>query len=124
MSDMDTDIWLTQLLRTIDARNAERFVEFLTPDADFRFGNQPVVHGRDAIRAAVAGFFAAIGGCSHRLLRTWRDESTVAMQGEVTYLRLDGATVTIPFVNVFVMADDQIREYSIYIDNTPLFASP
>lgn len=41
--------WWGRLLAVIDARDADGFVAFLTPDAEFRFGNAPAVHGREAI---------------------------------------------------------------------------
>jgi ketosteroid isomerase-like protein len=114
--------WLGDLMQAIDARDAAAFARFLTPDVAFRFGNAPVTRGRPAVEAAVAGFFQAIGGCRHRLSRVWRDGDALAMQGEVTYTRLDGGEVTVPFVNVFTLRDALVAEYLIYIDNGPLFA--
>jgi ketosteroid isomerase-like protein len=111
-----------QLFAAIDGRDASAFAAFLAPDGEFRFGNAPPVVGRDAVRDAVAGFFAAIGGCSHRLLRTWQSEGAVACEGEVTYTRRDGSAVTLPFANVFVLRGREIASYRIYIDNAPLFA--
>jgi len=114
--------WWERLLAVIDARDADGFVAFLTPDAAFRFGNAPAVHGREAIRAAVAGFFSVIGGCRHRLIGTWNGPGTAVGEGEVTYTRLDGSTVTIPFVNVFGLEGERVASYRIYIDNAPLFS--
>jgi ketosteroid isomerase-like protein len=115
--------WWLRLLTVIDSRDAAAFGEFLTPDATFRFGNAAPVVGADAIRDAVAGFFSSIRGCRHRLIRTWGGEDGVACEGEVTYTRHDGGTVTVPFVNVFEMRVGRIHSYSIYIDNSPLFAA-
>ena len=114
--------WWLRLLATIDARDADGFVLALTEDAEFRFGNAPAVRGREAVRAAVAGFFAAIAACRHRLIDTWNGSGTTVCEGEVTYTRHDGSTVTIPFVNVFELRGERIASYRIYIDNTPLFS--
>jgi hypothetical protein len=35
------------------ARDADAFVALLKPDVVFRLGSSPVIHGRDAVRAAV-----------------------------------------------------------------------
>ena len=113
-----------RLLGAIDARDAAAFAAFIAEDGEFRFGNSPPVVGRGAIRDAVAGFFAAIGGCRHTLKRTWSGPGTAACEGEVTYTRLDGSRVTIPFANVFDLGDGLIRSYRIYIDNGPLFNAP
>jgi len=116
--------WWGRLLAVIDARDADGFVAFLTPDAEFRFGNAPAVNGHEAIRAAVAGFFSVIGGCRHRLIGTWTGAGTAVGEGEVTYTRMDGSTVTIPFVNVFGLRGQRVASYRIYIDNSPLFSKP
>ncbi len=113
----------SELFGAVDARDAAAFAAFLAADGEFRFGNAPPVVGRDAVRDAVAGFFAAIGGCRHRLLRTWQSEGAVACEGEVTYTRRDGSQLTLPFANVFVLRGNEIASYRIYIDNAPLFAA-
>jgi len=113
--------WWQELFAAIDDRDAARFVARLTPDASFRFGNAPVVRGSEAIGAAVAGFFAAIAACRHRLIQTWSGRQDVACEGQVTYTRHDGSQVTVPFANVFELRGRLIASYRIYIDNSPLF---
>ncbi len=114
--------WWERLFAVIDARDADGFVEALTPDAEFRFGNLPPARGRAAIHAAVAGFFLTIAACRHRCLHTWNGQGTAVCEGEVTYTRHDGTTVTLPFANVVELHGDRITAYRIYIDNTPLYA--
>ena len=101
---------------------AQDFAQFLTPDGEFRFGNQPAVHGRADVAAYVAGFFGMIGGSRHEMLRTWEADDSTVCEGLVTYTRLDGAQVTIPFANVFYLRGDKVARYLIFIDNAPLFA--
>jgi limonene-1,2-epoxide hydrolase len=93
----------------------------LTPDAHFQFGNIPVMIGHDAIRAAAAGFFAAIRSSRHRVLSIWNEARTAVCEGEVSYTRHDGSVLSVPFCNVFEMRGDKIAEYRIYIDNSALF---
>jgi len=125
--DLNESVWADggpfwpKLFAAIDARDAAAFAAFLTSDGEFRFGNSPPVIGRPAITAAVAGFFAAIGGCRHRLRATWQGPGSAVCEGEVTYTRQDGSTVTVPFANVFALRGAEIESYRIYIDNTPLF---
>jgi ketosteroid isomerase-like protein len=111
-----------RLFAAIDGADAEAFAAFVAHDGEFRFGNASPVVGRAAVRAAVAGFFGAIGGCRHRMLRSWASPGTAACEGEVTYTRLDGSQVTLPFANVFLLRGAEIASYRIYIDNGPLFA--
>ncbi|MCC7198449.1 MAG: nuclear transport factor 2 family protein [Gammaproteobacteria bacterium] len=115
--------WWTQLFDAIDRKDTVAFLGFLTEDAVFQFGNAPPVHGRVAIGAAVSGFFGAIGGSRHQLLRSFTGPDARACQGEVSYTRLDGSTVTVPFANVLAMRGELVAGYHIYIDLTPLFSA-
>jgi uncharacterized protein (TIGR02246 family) len=114
--------WVTELFRTIDAGDAEGFARFLTDDARFRFGNAPSVQGREAIRAAVGGFFASVREVRHELAETWTLPDTLICQGQATYTCHDGSAVTVPFANILKMERNLIREYLIYVDASPLFA--
>lgn len=116
--------WWEALFAVLDAGDAAGFARWLTPDAQFRFGNAaPTITGAEVIRAAAESFFAAIGSSRHRLLHHWNAASTIACEGEVTYVRHDGSTLTVPFVDVLELRADRIASYRIYIDNSQLFAS-
>jgi ketosteroid isomerase-like protein len=115
-------LWWERVFAVIDAGDAAGFVEFLSADAQFRFGNAPAVIGRDAILAAAAGFFAAIASSRHRLLRIWNGAATSVCEGEVTYTRRNGSTLSVPFANVFELRGEKISAYRIYIDNSSLFS--
>jgi ketosteroid isomerase-like protein len=116
--------WWERVFTVVDARDAAGFVGLITSDARFRFGNNPVIVGREAIQAAVAGFFAAIAASRHQLFGTWNDPSTAVCEGEVTYTRHNGSTLSVPFANVFELRGDKIAAYRIYIDNSALFGHP
>jgi len=113
---------LDGLFESIDAMDADQFVRFLTEDGQFRFGSAPAVRGRTAIREAVQAFFDSIAGLSHSVARVWRDDGSLACEGEVCYRRHDGSEVVVPFVDVFELQDDLISSYKIYIDIAPLYA--
>lgn len=113
--------WWESLFETIDGKNVPGFLGFLTDDAEFRFANNPSAIGKEAIGAVVGGFFGAIGGSKHRFVHAWEDESSAACEGEVTYTRHDGSTLTVPFANVFYMQDGKVARYHIHIDNSALF---
>ena len=114
--------WTTDLYKAIDAKDTRRFLSFLTETAQFRYGNYPPAVGHAAIGAAVDGFFASIRSSRHDILNNWEPPGHLVSQGLVTYIRLDGRSVTVPFVNVFNMSGQLVQDYLIYIDNTPLYA--
>jgi ketosteroid isomerase-like protein len=114
--------WWERVFAVVDAGDATAFVDLLTPDAQFRFGNAPMVVGHGAIHAAAAGFFAAIACSRHRLLHIWNGAATAVCEGEVTYTRHDGSVISVPFANVFELRGKKIASYRIYIDNSSLFS--
>jgi len=114
--------WLRPLFGTIDAADAAGFCAYLTEDALFRFGNAPPVQGRPAIEQAVSQFFASIRRSRHQLVRVWPAARAVAVDGFVTYTRLDGTEITLPFADTMVLRGDRIAEYYIYLDIAPLYA--
>jgi ketosteroid isomerase-like protein len=118
---MPTSDWWNRLFAAIDSKDTQGFLGFITEDGEFRFGSAPGVHGHAAIGAAVGGFFGLIAASRHRMIRTWEDAESAVCEGEVTYTRLDGRQVTLPFTNVFYLRDGKVGRYLIYIDQSPLF---
>ena len=114
---------LKGLFAAIDSQDIEAFAAFLAEDARFRFGSSPPVTGRRAIAEAVAGFYESIAGLSHDVHLFMVEGSTIVCEGHTTYTRHDGSTVQVPFANVFDMEGDKIRDYKIYADLAPLYAS-
>ena len=110
------------IFTAIDAKDGATFVSFLTEDAVFRFGSAPPVQGRDAIQAAVEGFFTTIEGCAHNITRTLGEDDTLVCEGVVTYTRHDGSEIALPFTDVFEYEGSLVAHYKIYIDIGPLFA--
>jgi hypothetical protein len=110
------------MFQTIDSMDGRGFVNYLTPDATFRFGSNPPIAGRDAIGQAVDAFWGTISGSHHALRRTWVHPEAVIVEGEVTYTRHDGSRVAVPFVDVLGLRESLISEYLIYIDMAPLYA--
>ena len=111
------------VFEAIDRKDTAAFVGFLTDDAVFRFGSAPPVQGRAAIVAAIDGFFGTITGLSHTLAKVVTDGSTQLIEGEVTYSRLDGTEIALPFTDIFEYNGELIAHYKIYMDISPLYAA-
>jgi ketosteroid isomerase-like protein len=120
---MTPPAWVDGVFAAVDSKDAARFAACIAEDGEFVFGNAPAVKGRAAIETAVAGFFGTIRACHHRLLHFWQDGAACAMHGTVTYTRLDGREVTLPFANVFALRGPLIAEYRIFVDVSPLYAA-
>ncbi|MBK8550660.1 MAG: nuclear transport factor 2 family protein [Ignavibacteria bacterium] len=112
---------IESLFNDIDKMDADKFVEYLDEDVSFRFGNAPAVTGKKAVRDAVDGFFKSIKGISHKKLRMWLHPDSVLYQGIVTYTRHDGSELTVPYLNLFLLNGEKIKDYMIYIDISHLY---
>lgn len=113
------------LFKGIDARDARQFADHFTEDGSFRFGNLPAVVGRPAIHTFVEAFFASIGGIGHQFDECWSvgpDRAVCA--GEVTYVRLDGSELTVPWATVSRFDDGLLAEYQAYVDPSQLYTTP
>ena len=120
---MDMPEWIHRLFAGIDARDADAFASFLAEPVAFRYGSQPAVVGRAAVRLYVADFFAGLDGLSHELLGFWwgEPERVCFVRGDVTYRLADGRRVTLPFLNQIELSGAGITDYRVYADPTPLF---
>jgi ketosteroid isomerase-like protein len=117
---MSADV--AKIFADIDSLDPAQFVAHLTTDAKFRFGNADPVVGREAVAAAVAGFFATIDGMKHHILNSWAVGDTVIVQIDIEYLRKDGKSVSTPNADILTFEGDLVRDWQIYIDLTPVYA--
>ena len=112
----------TELLADVDRMDAKAFASYLSADCLLRFGNADEVHGREAIEAAIAGFFTTIKGLSHEIVGEWEHDQTTVIQFETTYIRLDDRQVTVPAVTIYRRGEELIDDYRIYVDLAPVYA--
>ena len=123
--------WAEDLYRNaVDRKDAAGFAAAFAPDGWVQFGNWPRTAGRDAITVAIAQFFDGFQSLSHKPVGTWLDARTLVLEAEVTYVRHDGGTVTVPACTIFRLAAEasdaglpQAKECRIYVDLTPLYAA-
>jgi hypothetical protein len=123
--------WADDLYRNaVDRKDAAGFAAAFTPDGWVQFGNWPRTCGRDAITAAIAQFFDGFQSLSHKSVATSLDGRKLVLEAEVTYVRHDGGTVTVPACTIFGLASapsengqPQAAECRIYVDLTPLYAA-
>jgi ketosteroid isomerase-like protein len=112
----------TELFADVDRMDAKAFASYLAEDCVLRFANADKVVGRDAIEAAIAGFFSTIKGISHHIVGQWDVDDTTIVQLEATYTRLDDGRVTLPAVTIYRRGADLIDDYRVFVDLAPVYA--
>jgi hypothetical protein len=106
--------------------SAQILVAF-SEDGSFRFGNNEPAVGRQQIEQSLSGFFSMIGDMSHEITGVWSGSweggDVKIVEAEVTYTRKDGTrTQPLPVTSTIRLAGDQMKDYRIFMDVTPLFA--
>lgn len=118
MSDQN---WIVELLTSVDEKNIEKFLSFLSDDCSFRFGNLPAVQGVDGISEFVGGFFDSIESLQHDISDIWIVPGGAVCHGIVSYTRHDKSVLSIPFSNVLKSDNGKVYEYLIFADTTQLY---
>lgn len=113
--------WIPRLLRSIDERDWDTFVSYLTDDAEFRYGSGSTAVGRESIKSAADMAVSPFAAVEHEIVSVWEGPDSTVVEGKVTYEWPDGYRQTLGFVNRFMMRDSLIAKYHIFIDPSPLF---
>ena len=127
MTQIITEPWIVDLFGAIDAMDAATMAKAFTEDGIFRFGNGEPVRGRQELEQAVAGFFTTIGGLSHEITGVWTGQweggEVTSVESDVTYTRRNGTVVgPLPASTTIRRRGDQIQDYRIFMDVSPVFA--
>ncbi len=117
--------WLAQFFGTIDQMDAEGFARHFAVDGQFRFANQPAAQGQATIAAGAEMIFGLLDNIRHELIRHWRADGDLLVEGTVHYLRsADGKSFAFPFFSVFEFSeapDGGIASYRVFVDSHELF---
>ena len=127
MADMIS--WADRLYSEgVDNKDAAMFADAFTSEGWLRFGNNPPLIGRDAIREAIAGFFSMFASLEHESAGTTFSDGTLVVEATVTYTLFEGGTVSVPACTIFRFADTSgerplAHKCQIYVDLAPLFSA-
>ena len=116
--------WIDDYYADVDAMRLEAFVERHSDDATVVFGNNPPAVGKEAIRAAIGGFWSMIGGLRHERRNLWfiNDGHTAVLEAVTHYTTKGGAKIPVPCVSLLDRnADGKVSSLRFYIDLAPLF---
>ena len=116
--------WIDDYYADVDAMRLEAFVERHSDDAVVVFGNNPPSVGKEAIRAAIGGFWSMIGGLRHERRNLWFvDDDTAVLEVVTHYTTKGGTEVSVACVSLLDRnADGKVTSLRVHIDLAPLFA--
>lgn len=112
---------IDSLSQALDNKQLDKVLNYLTEDCLLIAGNGEPVKGKENINNLFEGFFPAIKSTAHKVTDIFESGNSLVHRGTVTYTRLDGSQLTVPFCDVFKIEGSLIKEYYIYIDWSELF---
>ena len=116
--------WITDYYADVDGMRLSSYVDRHTDDAEVVFGNNPPAVGKQAIGAAIGGFWSMIGGLRHEWRNLWfvDDGRTAVFEALLHYTTKGGAEVSVPCVSILDRAEDgRVSSLRVHIDLAPLF---
>lgn len=113
-----------RFFRAADSRDAAGFVQVLTPDVRWVFGNAPALHGREAVREALSGFFSYVREMDHEIVGIWESPECITAETRVRYVDQFGRTFSFPGCDLLFLSGNLFREVRIFVDNHELFLPP
>ncbi len=111
---------VTKLYQAVDTQEARFLEPLFSSSITFQLGNNPPVHGKEAVLESNASFFTSIAAMAHTIDRVWSQGPHIICNGSVSYTRLDGSHLSIPFATSLFIEGEVIEEYSVYVDVSPL----
>ena len=106
--------------------DSDSLAELWHPEGSFQLGAQPVVTGRDGVRANFARFFSLglFTSLTHEMLEVFDLTEVLIYRALVTYVREGASPLTVPYMNAITYRDGLFDRYEVFIDTAPLFAPP
>ena len=85
--------WITDYYSDVDGMRLQPFLDRHTDDAVVQFANFPPSVGKEAIGAAIGGFWSTIGGLRHERRNLWfvNDGNTAVFEALLHYTTKGGA---------------------------------
>ena len=109
-----------EVFRAADKMNAVAFSEFMTADVKFRFSNNDLWTGRDAVVSGLNYLFSKINGLRHDIKGVYVQGNGYAVEAVANYTMKDGKVISLPVVSVLKYRENMIEDYRIYMDISPV----
>lgn len=111
------------LLRMFESFDVPGFLECLTEDAVYRFGNYPAATGKEAIEATIkASHMDQITGIRFDVKSSYEQADAVVVEMDVNYSMVNGKTITLPCLDIFRFEGEKVKAMLVFMDASPLFA--
>ncbi len=121
----DMPAWMAAYYTAADALDMDAMMAQHTDDSTATVGNNPTLHGKDAIRGGIAQLWGLLRAMRHTFVRTWEVDGGAAgiVDARVTYVLQNGRAVTVPVMTILTRRGDLVSDLRFCIDMAPVFAA-
>lgn len=120
---MSNTATVKHLLKLFETFDVEAFLDLLTEDAVYRFGNYPAATGKEAIAATIkASHMDQITGIAFDIKNIYEKDDAVISELAVNYSLVNGKTISLPCLDVFRFDGEKVKAMLVFMDASPLFA--
>jgi hypothetical protein len=121
----DMPDWMVAYYTAADGLDMDGMLAQHTEDSTATVGNNPTLHGKDAIRAGIAQLWSLLRAMRHTFVRTWEVDGGAAgiVDARVTYVLQNGRSVTVPVMTVLTRRGELVSDLRFCIDMAPVFAA-
>jgi len=120
-SDADLQ-WFHDYFADVDTMQIEKMATWFAEDMIVRFGNEPLMRGKQAALEAIGGLWTNFTSLSHAHGRVISDGTYFSGEGTVTFGLADGRKVSIPGITILERRGGLVTRLSGYLDFAPLYA--
>jgi ketosteroid isomerase-like protein len=111
----DVPAWVREHYALVDAAELDRYVADFAADVELRFASRPPVHGREAVRNALAAGHTK-HEMEHTVINCWEVGDTTILEFDVVYTFPDGHNQAAPSVALVRRdADGLIASLRVYL---------
>lgn len=114
---------IKELSECVLKENWEKVKTFLTDDLMYKVGSSEPRYGKDAVSDFLASTFKTTAKLeSHDIRKIWEEPGMIAIEMDANYRRVrDNRLVKVACCDIYRMRGNQIYEWRVYADGTPLF---
>jgi predicted SnoaL-like aldol condensation-catalyzing enzyme len=101
----------------------EKFKTFLTDDIMYKVGSSEPTYGKQAVVDFLSSVFKTTGKLTgHDVRKVWNEPDIITIEMDANYRRLkDDEMVKVACCDVYRMRGNQVSEWRVYADATPLY---
>jgi limonene-1,2-epoxide hydrolase len=114
---------IKQLSQDVLNENWEKVKTFLTDDLMYKVGSGEPKHGKEAVASFLSSIFKTTAKLEgHDVRKIWEEPGMIAIEMDANYRRVrDNKMVKVACCDIYRMRGNQIYEWRVYADATPIF---